>query len=573
MMKKRLLSLLLCAALLLSMLPGALAEAEHIPYIPGALTQTRFAEAFKSGNAICADMGLSLALNAETLGLTGEEADAVNAVLKAIENAQLSVAAVKIEDGVILELSGAYFGEEDAYASLDAQLEITKTGLALTSDTLIPGERVSVTWETVLAMLGLDETTSAQVLALRSMSLEEIRTVIDSALSLAGFAAKMTAAPYAQILSDFAEGLPVAAEENVAADGIFPAAAMQTTVTVTEKATGELIAALCDVLEADTTLAPMIDAYFAANADPNEAPITTASLCAALREEAAVMTDETYPAQIVEGFDAAGCLLYISVSQTEADGSVIAFNWVNTAAAPEETAFHLEAFTADAQEVYDGLTLDLQYIGDPDDPNVADLHLASRVQAGEQMPFSASLDLSLAPGVTDDGMSGYISEYTCTIALDDGEEILSTSMEGEAQTMLTPEGGEFTYSSYTTETQTDGVSIQQTVQETLHLMEDENGPLVEYSELLAMPQMGLDEMFVYAQVYTLPYAPEGTITELALESASEEELNALLGRALTNAQGQLETLMGLLPEELLALMEPAEEPATPDEAATPAEAE
>lgn len=46
MMKKRLLSLLLAAAMLWGMLPAALAEAQHAPYVPGELTKALFRDAY-----------------------------------------------------------------------------------------------------------------------------------------------------------------------------------------------------------------------------------------------------------------------------------------------------------------------------------------------------------------------------------------------------------------------------------------------------------------------------------------------------------------------------------------------
>lgn len=565
MTKKRLISILLAALMLLGTLHTALAEAQHTPYIPGELTQTRFAEAFEKGDAVCASMGMSLSMNAELLGLTDEEADAMNVVLDALRNAQLSVAAVKVEDGVILELAGAYFKDENTYAGLDVQLEITKTGLALTSDTLIPGERVTVTWETVLAMLGLDEATSAQILALRDMTAEEILELAASTLGTYSAMALQIAEPYMQILSDFIDGLPATSEENVASDDPFPAAAQETTVVVTEKALGQLIVALCNQLEADTMLAPMIDAYMVMNADADEEPLTTAALCAALREGAADMTDEDHPLYIITGTDAGNDPLYISIGQSSEDGSTVVFNWINTATTSDEVAFHLEAFTADAQQVYANLSCDVQYTGDPADPNVADLHVAANFEENEQSLLNAAFDLAFEPTITEDGMSGYKGSYTCDLTLTDEDETVTMSIDGTADTALTPEGGEITYSACTLNVQTGGTTMQQTVEESMHLMEDENGPLVEYREFLTMPLAGIDEVFFYTQVYTVPYTPDETLTELALESATSEDMDALLSRVTANAQAQLEALITLLPEELLALMEADEEPATVEE--------
>ena len=381
-MMKRLLCLLLAILLPICPLSVALAEAQHTPYRPGALTRSLFLEAFQRGDAVCADLGQSLTLNAETLGLTGEDAELLSAVMDALSHTQITAAAVKLEDGVLLELAGTYFTEEDS-VSIDAQLEITKTGLALTSDTVLPGERVTVTWETLLALLGVSEEDAGQLLALRSMSLQQLQEAAASYIRMFTLMAQQLAAPYAQILSDFVAAQPVSVEENVAAEGFFPAAAKETAVIVTSKAVGELLVTLCNQLEQDAALAPMLDALLAQAEPDSGIPSTTAALCAAVRQEAMTLTDEEYPLYLVTGTDADGRPLYGSLCAVLEDGSTAAINLIDCAETPEDgLSCLLQVFASDPEGVYTGLTASLDHTADPSDPQAISLSIAADVQAG-----------------------------------------------------------------------------------------------------------------------------------------------------------------------------------------------
>ncbi len=565
-MMKRLLCLLLAILLPICPLSVALAEAQHTPYRPGALTRSLFLEAFQRGDAVCADLGQSLTLNAEALGLTGEDAELLSAVMDALSHTQITAAAVKLEDGVLLELAGTYFTEEDS-VSIDAQLEITKTGLALTSDTVLPGERVTVTWETLLALLGVSEEDAGQLLALRSMSLQQLQEAAESYIRMFTLMAQQLAAPYAQILSDFVAAQPVSVEENVAAEGFFPAAAKETAVIVTSKAVGELLVTLCNQLEQDAALAPMLDALLAQAEPDSGIPSTTAALCAAVRQEAMTLTDEEYPLYLVTGTDADGRPLYGSLCAVLEDGSTAALNLIDCAETPEDgLSCLLQVFASDPEGVYTG----------PADPQVIALSIAADVQAGDQSLFSTTIDIDTEPMITEEGLSGYsgIYSYTATIPGEDGP--VTISCYGEAEHALTADGGESTYSYGVSETYMGDELLQQTsTQAGFAVVPGEDGPEGEYIQQMTSPQIGIDEAAFGLWLYTLPYTPDNTLTELALDTASEEDIQALMLRATTNIQAPMDALYALLPEELLTLLldelAPQEAPATP--VATPGEAE
>lgn len=571
-MMKRLLCLLLAILLPVCPLSAALAEAQHTPYRPGALTRSLFLEAFRRGDAVCVDLGQSLTLNAETLGLTGEDAELLSAVMDALAHTQISAAAVKLEDGVLLELAGAYFTEE-ASVCIDAQLEITKTGLALTSNAFLPGERVTLSWEAALAMLGLDEAEAAPVLALRELTPQQLQEAAESYIRMFTLMAQQIAAPYAQILSDFIAAQPVSVEENVAADGFFPAAAKETAVIVTSKALGELLVTLCNQLEQDAALAPMLDALLAQAEPDSGIPPTTAALCAAVRQEATTLTDEEYPLYLVTGTDADGRTLYGSLCAVLEDGSTAALNLIDCADAAEDgISCLLQAFVSDPEGVYTGLTASLDCAADPADPQVMSLCMEADVQAGNQSLFSMAIDMDTEPVITEEGLSGYSSSYSYFVTISDESGPVTVSCYGEAEQSLTADGGESAYSFGVSETYIgDELINQTTAQVGFAVVPGEDGPESEWIEQMTSPQSGIDEAAFGMWLYTLPYTPAGELTELALDSASEEDVQALLIRAMTSIQEPMDALFALLPEKLLTLI--AGELAPQEATATPAEAE
>lgn len=552
-MKKRLLCLLLAVSLALGALPAALAEARHTPFTPGALTRAQFLEAFQSGDAICADFGCSLTLNAETLGLTGEDAALLRAIEEALFNAQISVAAVKTEGGVLFELSSAYFTDDTAAVCIDAQLEVTKAGLALSSSALLPGECVTLSWEALLAMLGLGEAESAQLLALRDLEPEQLSEALAAYARLIGVTAQQVTAPYGQTIAEFIAAQPVSVEENVAAEGYFPAAAQETAVVITEKAAGELIVALCDQLEQDAVLAPMLDALLATLEDES---LVTAALCAELRAEAQTWTDEEYPLYLITGKDDDGRILYGSLCFVDQDGTTGALNLINLADAPKDGLRVMsQAFIIDAEGVYSGLTASIDYTVDPADPQIISLSAAADIQDGSQSLLDLSIDVGSEPYVTDEGMSGYSCMYNYVVTIPDEGSSVTVACYGESDSVLTAEGGESAYSIGSTEIYVDDQVVQQTETQTAFAsVPGEDGPQAEYIELQAAPQSGIDEVLFGFQIYTLPYEPTGTPTEFVLDNASDEEIEALYIRILTNAQEQMDTLFALLPEPLLTLI-------------------
>ena len=249
-----------CLLLVLALLCGIAQAEEAVTYTPGAITEALFGEAFDSGKLVMADLSLDLDLAPELL--EGEDAAVVSAALQVLRSATLSVGAAQLEDGLLLTLAGTYAADPAQSVAAQVFLGVTADGLWVETDVL-PGERVTIQWETLLSMLGADEATIEQIMALRDADLEQVLADLMAELEPMLEQAMEVAAPYGQILMDFVSNLPMSTEEDVPSDGFYPAAKSELYIEISEKALGELITALANQLEQDATLSPIVDALLA----------------------------------------------------------------------------------------------------------------------------------------------------------------------------------------------------------------------------------------------------------------------------------------------------------------------
>ena len=145
---KRLLCLLLCASLFAGLVPAACAEAV---YQPGEISGRLISDALRSGDMLCADIGLDLALRPQALGVPEEDAALLEMICTHLKNAVLTLGAAKIPGGAALLLRAEY-GEPGV--SAEVTLGLTGEGASLET-TLLPGERLWISWEDVLTMAAL----------------------------------------------------------------------------------------------------------------------------------------------------------------------------------------------------------------------------------------------------------------------------------------------------------------------------------------------------------------------------------------------------------------------------------
>ena len=162
-------TLILFALILTLILPCALAENTAV-YTPGQVTEALFAEAFSRGDMVTLNMQFDLDLSENAGELYGEDADALAAISQVLENSIFSLGAAKIDNGLRVMLKGDYTVDAQT-AYLDAALELTKAGVALSSS-LLPGEQISANWETLLALAELSEEEIAAIMSLRDTDIE-----------------------------------------------------------------------------------------------------------------------------------------------------------------------------------------------------------------------------------------------------------------------------------------------------------------------------------------------------------------------------------------------------------------
>lgn len=527
MLKKRLFFLLLC--LLLLPIPYAPAQAEGNAYTPGRIADQLLKSAFLSGNMLCADVSLALDLNTGMFGLSEEEAAAADMVCNILRDASLTLGAARIPDGVALLLRGAY-GAEPAEA--DAILSLTKDGAAVETS-LLPGERISITWEDALRLSGLDESSSALLLGLRDIDPDQLLQLAVQYLELAQTTLSIAASPYIRIIEDFIAAQPVEIRTDAAAEGYFPAAAQETILIITQKTAGELLISLAGQLEHDMLLSSVLDGALSA-VDPSA---DTAALCAAIRAAAAGMTDEQYPICFITGSDAARNPLYYSLCASDAGGVSYAVNLIDMTEdlAGEGHGALLQAFVSDSTS-YSGLTATFFSASDPADESIRTIAAAAEVQLDNEYVFTGEYILSTVPFTTEDGFAAQetLQEYAIE-ALIDGS-VLSSSGTTHVEQGQT-ENGEYTVSSSSTQGHLGEMQIMQTdSQASSFIAETETGLTGTYASQYAAPQQGVNDAQITCSFYTLPYVPDADAAVLDLGIADGEALDALALRLQQNAE-------------------------------------
>ena len=205
-MLKRSLGFLLAVCFALTCCVGALAEeTEPAAYTPGEITNALFEE-LPVGTLTCAALDLNAEFGDAFAELTGVDAQTLAALSEVLDNTSLMLACGAYEDGLLLELIPCYgdLGTDDTVSAL-LMLDASAEGLSVVSD-LIEGKRITVSWETVLRMLGADDDMLAALESLASLTQEDVEAFITAALEqIATFAQKAgeVASPYVEALSSF----------------------------------------------------------------------------------------------------------------------------------------------------------------------------------------------------------------------------------------------------------------------------------------------------------------------------------------------------------------------------------
>lgn len=541
---------LLLALLLTFILPSAIAE-DVTPYTPGEVTEALFSEAFSRGDMLTLDMQFDLTLNENAAELFGEDAAVLESVGEALKNSIFTVGAGKIDNGLRIMLKGDYTVDAKT-AVLSAALDLTETGVALSCSAL-PDEQITANWETLLALAGASEEEIASIMSLRDADLEALLAELVTALEPVIDMAVQIAAPYGQTILEHIAGLPMAINENVPADAGYPAAATELQIQITDKAIGALVIALADQLKQDATLCAMIDALLAETGEA-DAP-TTAQLCDAVIQIASEeLTDETLPVNLFIGTDAVGTPLYMNLSKQHEDGTSSLFSSISGKLEDTgATLFNLDILTLTAdQEISNGLSFILAYTIDDANSNVmnAEVLISAYVEGEEVLTTSFYTDNAINP----ENPNGYNGLITMALDAADGEDVVSLGMDANIFSLRTENGEELLIEGSLT-AMADEEEICPTFEGTLVTEFDGVTPVTFMTESLQMPELGIAQ---WSESYTLTAAPmstEAPATVTALESASSDDLEALAARAVSSLEETLNTLLELLPPELLETAE------------------
>ena len=554
-MMKRTLGFLLTLCFALTCLGGALAEqTEPAAYNPGEITSAMF-ENLPSGTMSAIDMGIFAAFGESFTENTGVDAETLAALTEVLDNTRLHMSAGAYDGGVRLCLAGLYGYGENAI-SVDAALNITGTGLSVESN-LIEGKKVTVTWETLLRLLGADDETIAALKSLTELTEEDVASALTALLDkLSAFAEKAAevASPYLEKVLEFAEGLPVETLEDVTDDSGYPAAAHVTVITCTDKAIGELLVSLADLLEQDAVLAPILDQAIAGGMDITHNGVTatnTAEACALLRTAVAEeLTDESRPLQLVLGTDESGMNAYLIVYKETEDGVAIALTATMMQPDDDSAAFVLSAGThLEDGSMEDGIAMTLTADVDSDGAVLVTTQMLGYIggEVAMQQTQTESVKLSEVNGVP---------QQTIDYALSQTQEGLTMDVTMSGVANPNEEGGEtIGYEGTMTVTADDSTVATDFAYVIISgIIEDE--PTASMVLSMSTPDAGLDQYGIAADCYTYAYDPATTaaLEEYALDTITSDDMDVLTTQASTALQDLLTKLMQALPEAFVAMM-------------------
>ena len=547
-MMKTLLALVLCLTLAL---PCAGAEGA---YVQGATTRALFAEAWSAGQMITADLSVQMALNGEALGLSAEDMAQVNALTTLLDASTLRMGACRIDGGVRLLLAGlvkAQEGAQDVYA--DVAVDVTRAGVSIDSS-LLEGRRVSVTWKTLLTMCDLSDEEIAMVLGLMDVDWDTLLSdLIEQAQPYIAIALQILA-PYGETVAAWAQTLTIEQMTDVEATADYPYCATLVNVYITEKDLGVLIKSLADQLAQDQTLCTMIDGLIAQMSD--ESYPGTAALCAQLSENAANLTDEELPLILSLAMDEAGTPLYIEVCNIESDGTeqYAGLFFYPDAADPALYNYEVSVMTIGLDgNAIDGFTVYGTWKGSEADPLYCDLTMDMLVAANRAYVMGFSYAMNTAAATTAEGLPGMTSSAEMSLSVEDGDDSVAMIMNLQSVSGLTSRGGEQNDVQETVDLYIGDESFTVTALGTMIVEPGEGGLTGSYSILESMPDMGIDRYGVQMLLSSADYVP-AALTEIAVETASDATMNAVIGDVTTAAQQLLEQLSQALPADVLELV-------------------
>lgn len=557
-------TLFLCLALVF-----AFASAEEA-YTPKARTNELIDAALNAGQVVGGEMHLSLALDDGILSAMDDDAKAqFEALTQTLEGVSLAGGLGKLDNGFRLELGGAYTAPSQENVFVTAAANLTADGISVESN-LIEGERVSIKWETILALLGLSDEEASQLLALRDMDWDSAMDEFSAAVAQTAQEMGRLAEPYLNTLADFAATLDIEERSNVAAEDGYPAVDHEITINCTAEDLGRLLNTLADQMEKDEALLPYIEQFVTAadftvtDGDGEETLVTTTEqFFVEMRKFADALAEENTSIGFLMGYTDDGQTLYLTLALSQDENTAALLFQMNPGETENTMTYALTALSADEDGELDSRSdFALTLTRDPADANAYDAAFTVQTDG-----FNMDMSMAQQSIVTEDGLPGYETPFTFNITLTpDSYGPVRYIYTGSSQGSLTASGGEQSITNLSADAYLG--NQQNTVQaESGMILEPKDGYL---SGRLYVNETVTGSAFANETVTNdMPvsfgadiavsswdYDAEETaaLQETAFETATGEELTALQNRFAQSFQQKLTELLALLPSEVLAML-------------------
>ncbi len=509
-------------------------------YTPGETTKALMNSAFEEGNLVGGDLSVHFDIQPEQFASTPEELEKLKAIQEMIHSGHLSIYAGKVKDGLRLEVVGTYSPEgSQESAQITCAATLYKEHVEIESN-LLKGKRITAKWETIFALTGAS---AEDIQMLKTLSetdfdaavnemtedtlafVEEIPDVLSTFLN-----------PYLETLCAFASTLDFQTKDNVPAQDIFPAADHEASITFTSAQLAELMNTLADQVEKDQNLASVID-----NID---------DLVSDLRSSAVKLTNEnnTYVA-VVDYNDNQRLPLSFVISEFKQDGSgAVEMLLLSPNESGLGTDLLLNTYVTNANgELGDSVVLAASVIPGADNKSL-DIQVALNASTGSEDFLLLDFASHAAPFTTEDQQPGFKNDLAFSFTLP--YKSTSVNYHFTSDSAKTAKNGE--------KFQMDGsVTVSDTFQ--TNAMNMQMGLMAEPSEngfegllhvLFSCEDFGLDNLGFSWALNNRTYESLD-LTEVALETVTENEMNALLQDAQNALMTQLQLFLSLAPQSFV----------------------
>ncbi|MBO5218097.1 MAG: sugar phosphate isomerase/epimerase [Clostridia bacterium] len=284
--------------------------------------------------------------------------------------------------------------------------------------------------------------------------------------------------------------------------------------------------------------------------DTGHANMKTPDQCAQLRALAGMMTDTT-PLVLVLALDESGMPVYVELfDATTDDSGFYAGLMVYPGEEPNTTIVSLSFYTSAAGgEPIASFSAAVVATVDPADPNVMDAAFYMDVMQGSMTLMNMEMSIVSAAATTEEGLPGYTQDVVMNMNLDAYGETGSSQMVGSVTQQMTADGGEYITSVSEMYMDVEGEKTQQITAQEMMIAPVEGGFAGSMTEMMQMPDQGMT-MAVISEFGSWTHEP-AALTETALENATNDEFDALIGRLTDGASVELNKLMSLLPPEVV----------------------